>query len=150
MEHYIDKDTLVAEINRRIEENKADIQRAIHKHLEEYFEGYEDALVLLKEKFIDILEVKEVNLEEEIKSFTMSKELYESDSVIKTVAKHFFELGLQARIDKELVEEVHSHIDSIKDTADRMTSGNFMHNKAAINFSANTIAKVLELMGLKS
>lgn len=150
MEHYINKDALVLEINRRIEENKADIQRAIHKHLEEYFEGYEDALVLLKEKFIDILEVKEVNLEEEIKSFTMSKELYESDSVIKTVAKHFFELGLQARIDKELVEEIHSHIDSIKDTADRMTSGNFMHNKAAIKFSANTITKVLELMGLKS
>lgn len=150
MEHYINKDALVTEINRRIEENKADIQRAIHKHLEEYFEGYEDALVILKEKFIDILEVKEVNLEEEIKSFTMSKELYESDSVIKTVAKHFFELGLQARTDKELVEEVYSHLDSIKDTADRMSSGNFMHNKAAIKFSANTIAKVLELMGLKS
>lgn len=30
-----------------------------------------------------------------------------------------------------------------------MTSGNFMHNRAAIKFSANTIAKVLELMGLK-
>lgn len=53
-------------------------------------------------------------------------------------------------IDKELVEEVYSHLDSIKDTADRMTSGNFMHNRAAIKFSANTIAKVLELMGLKA
>ena len=67
-----------------------------------------------------------------------------------TLAKHFFELGLQARTNKELVEEVYSHIDSIKDTADRMTSGNFMHNRAAIKFSANTIAKVLELMGLKA
>lgn len=65
-------------------------------------------------------------------------------------AKHFFELGLKARTDKELVEEVYSHLDSIKDTADRMTSGNFMHNRAAIKFSANTIAKVLELMGLKA
>ena len=41
------------------------------------------------------------------------------------IARHFFELGFQAKTDKELVEEVYSHIDSIKDTADRMTSGNF-------------------------
>jgi len=30
--------------------------------------------------------------------------------------------------EKELVEEIYSHIDSIKDTADRMTCGNFMHH----------------------
>lgn len=60
MAHLIDKDAIVAEIERRIEENKAEIQRAIHKHLEEYFEGYEDALVLFKEKFINTLEVKEI------------------------------------------------------------------------------------------
>lgn len=53
-------------------------------------------------------------------------------------------------LDGEYIEEVYSHIDSIKDTADRMTSGNYMHNRAAIKFSANTIAKVLELMGLKA
>lgn len=53
-------------------------------------------------------------------------------------------------LNNEYFEEIYSHLDSIKDTADRMTSGNFMHNKAAIKFSANTIAKVLELMGLKS
>ena len=52
-------------------------------------------------------------------------------------------------LDNEYTDEIYSHIDSIKDTADRMTSGNFMHNRAAIKFSANTIAKVLELMGLK-
>lgn len=51
---------------------------------------------------------------------------------------------------KEYTEEIYSHLDSIKDTADRMTSGNFMHNKAAIKFSANTITKVLELIGLKA
>lgn len=53
-------------------------------------------------------------------------------------------------LDEEYAEEVYSHLDSIKDTVNRMTSGNFMHNKAAIKFSANTIAKVLELMGLKA
>jgi hypothetical protein len=31
-----------------------------------------------------------------------------------------------------------------------MTSGNFMHNIASIKFSANVIAKVLELMGLEA
>ena len=58
--------------------------------------------------------------------------------------------ALESRTDKELVEEVYSHLDSIKETADRMTSGNFMHNKAAITFSANTITKVLELIGIKA
>ena len=38
---------------------------------------------------------KEVDLEKEIKCFTMSKELYEADSAIKAVAEHFFELGLK-------------------------------------------------------
>ena len=47
---------------------------------------------------------------------------------------------------KSYIEEIYSHLDSIKDTADRMTSGNFMHNKAAIKFSANTIKKLLELI----
>lgn len=31
-----------------------------------------------------------------------------------------------------------------------MTSCNFTHNKAAIKFSANTITKVLELIGIKA
>ena len=52
--------------------------------------------------------------------------------------------------DNDLFEEVYSHLNSIKETADRMTSGNFMHNRAAIKFSANTIAKVLELIGIKA
>lgn len=53
-------------------------------------------------------------------------------------------------LDNDLFEEVYSHLDGIKDTADRMTSGNFMHHRAAIKFSANTIAKVLEVIGLKA
>ena len=53
-------------------------------------------------------------------------------------------------LNDEYTEEVYSHLDSIKDTANRMTSGNFMHNIEAIKFSVDTIAKVLELMGLKA
>lgn len=55
----IDKDAVMAEIERRIADNKKDIERASHKNLEDYFEGYEDALVLFKEKFLDTLEVKD-------------------------------------------------------------------------------------------
>lgn len=104
----IDKDIIVAELERRQKKNILN---------EGAFE--EDIDILY---FIKALKVKEVDLEK---------------------------LGLQARIDKELVEEVYSHLDSIKDTADRMTSGNFMHNIAAIKCSVNTIVKVLELIGLK-
>ena len=69
----------------------------------------------------------------------MKEKLVNKDAVVAEMEKIY---------DKELVEEVYSHLDSIKDTVDRMTSGNFMHNKAAIKFSANTIMKVLELIGL--
>lgn len=43
------------------------------------------------------IEESEVDLEKEIKRFTMSKELYEADSAIKAVAEHFFKLGLKAQ-----------------------------------------------------
>lgn len=62
----------------------------------------------------------------------------------------FEKQGKETSWKPSLVEEVYSHLDSIKETADRMTSGNFMHNKAAIKFSANTITKVLELIGIKT
>lgn len=48
------------------------------------------------------------------------------------------------------IEEIYSHIDGIRDTADRMTSGNFMHHRAAIKFFANVIGQVLGLIGLKA
>ena len=100
------------------------------------------------------LESKEVDLEREINDYFITVDLCEGEEItentFRRIAKHFYERGLQARINKELVGEIYSHVDSIKDTADRMTSGNFMHNRAAIKFSANTIVKVLELMDLKA
>lgn len=107
----------------------------------------------------DSLEAKEVDFSKEINYWHGHEAFPEgiditplpkAMEIVERTAKHFFELGLKARVDKELVEEVYSHIDSIKDTADRLTSGNFMHHRAAIKFSANTIAKVLELMGFKA
>ena len=52
-----------------------------------------------------------MDLEKEIKRFTMSKELYEADSVIKAVAEHFFELGVRVSnpitaADRGVAEEI--------------------------------------------
>ena len=78
----INKAALVAEINKRITD--APINYIGHQRVW----AYNDV-----KDIIDTLEVKEVDLVKEIKRFTMSKELYEADSVIKAVAEHFFELG---------------------------------------------------------
>lgn len=140
----IDKDAIVAEIRKRL------LPVIRDKHYDEWEEGQDSERKAIL-AIIDSLEVKEVDLEKEVNQyFEKTWPFEEDDEDIIAFAEYFFELGLKARIDKELTEEVYSHIDSIKDTADRMTSGNFMHNKAAIKFSANTIAKVLELMGLKT
>lgn len=105
----IDKDAVMAEIERRIADNKKDIERASHKNLEDYFEGYEDALVLFKEKFLDTTEVKEVDLEKHLKE-DIEDVFFDLDGVavkgathyltvedVKDIAKHFFELGLKAQ-----------------------------------------------------
>jgi hypothetical protein len=59
MKQYVNKAALVAEIEKRIADNKKEIERASHKNLEDYFEGYEDALTLFKEQFLNTLEVKD-------------------------------------------------------------------------------------------
>lgn len=93
MEQYISKAAVVAEIEKRIADNKKEIERASHKNLEDYFEGYEDALTLFKEQFLNTLEVKEVDLEKEYERY------YEQERNIQTfkLAKHFFELGLNSQ-----------------------------------------------------
>ena len=124
MAQYIDKATLVAEIERRITDNKKDIERASHKNLEDYFEGYEDALVLFKQQYLDTIETKEVDLKKEFYDFldtleakedleTFDKEVTKMwgrcaanpndtiaclhiDSFIE-IARHFYELGLKAQ-----------------------------------------------------
>lgn len=40
---------------------------------------------------------------------------------------------------KEALEEILAHLDGIMDDADRMTSGNFMHHRAAIKLSAKIV-----------
>ena len=49
--------------------------------------------------------------------------------------------------DRELaVEEIFSHLDGIIETSERMTSGNFMHNKNANKLSANIIKDRLKYL----
>ena len=158
MAQYIDKAVVVAEIERRLKFIEIRLERN-NSYTEEGNTAWKRDKALYDAhnfllSFLDTLEVKEVDFDREIRRYRMNNPIigHREESLydyMASVAKHFFELGLKARIDKELVDEVYSHIDSIKDTADRMTSGNFMHNRAAIKFSANTIAKVLELIGLK-
>lgn len=90
MKRYIDKDNIIAEIRKRL------LPVIRDKHYDEWEEGQDSERIAILD-IINSLEVKEVDLEKEIKRFTMSKELYEADSVIKAVAKHFFELGLKAQ-----------------------------------------------------
>lgn len=59
MKQYIDKDALVAEIKRRMDENRE------KQSLPQYFGMIEEDLNILS--FLDTLEVKEVDLEEENK-----------------------------------------------------------------------------------
>ena len=50
---------------------------------------------------------------------------------------------------KEALEEIYAHLEGIKDNMDRMTSGNFMHNKAATKFATNVIKERLEFIETK-
>ena len=112
MKKYIDKSALVAEIEKFMYE--ANQEADIASTGECFDEKVADAKYQLCKQIrdsIDSLEVKEVDLEKEIKRFTMSKELYEADSVIKAVAEHFFELGLKANYpitasDRGMAEEI--------------------------------------------
>lgn len=88
MTQYIDKDAVIAEIERRIKE-VSQIEKAFYEI------GLCDAY-----KTIITLEVKEVDLDEEIERFVKSDEFRKASGTIKVtnlLAKHFYELGLKAQ-----------------------------------------------------
>ena len=98
MAQYIDKDALVAEVEERIETyNKGyaigDDRRA-------------DALEVLLHD-INTLEVKEVDLEEEIDNWYNTVGVPVTTDALKETAKYFFELGLNAQ------QNIHIDITSI-------------------------------------
>ena len=95
---YIDKTALVAKIEKFISDEEENLKCFEHRKNVCELTRFNTRIDLLNYilSFLNNLEMKEVDLDEEIKSFTMSKELYEADSAIKAVAEHFFELGLNA------------------------------------------------------
>ena len=99
MAHYIDKDALVAEIEKQKQlifpKNTGEMKVAdVPKPLEQ---GWLNALSWMK-KTIDSLEVKEVDLEKELDSMiTPELKLHKALPSLFDVAKHFFELGLKAQ-----------------------------------------------------
>jgi len=95
----IDKSAVVAEIERRIKTNKECMLGL--KNLD-YYQGKVDALNDTIYS-INTLEVKEVDLESEIKSWLSNGDITDTryddydDWDIERTAKHFFELGLKAQ-----------------------------------------------------
>jgi hypothetical protein len=98
MEQYIPKSALVAEIERKLKELSK------RKHREQLQSDIVEQMVYNEMLFfIDTLEVKEVDLEKEIKDYfnnqpiiTRSKGVdYQLIPSNEDIAKHFFELGMQ-------------------------------------------------------
>ena len=51
--------------------------------------------------------------------------------------------------DRELsIYEIYCHLDGIIENCNRMTSGNFMHNKNACRLAANIIKNRLQYLGI--
>lgn len=100
MEQYINKAALVAEIERRINE-LSQLEKASYEV--GLFDAYKITL-----SFLDTLEVKKVNLEEEVANwwdahykglnddykFGKYNGHYMQNSTVISLAKHFYELGL--------------------------------------------------------
>ena len=99
MTQYIDKAAVAAELKRRIKTlNELFKKRPISwPTLEKLIEENKKVL-----SFLDTLEVKDVELEKEIKLYKMRNPIiqHREDSLnnyMSNVAKHFFELGLKAQ-----------------------------------------------------
>ena len=93
MGKYIDKDVLSAEIKKRRSRNS--------KNKLNLASAFEDNYLL---SFIDTLEVKEVDyrpidkdFERDAVSFCIDTGLNTTPYIAKTIAKHFFELGIKAQ-----------------------------------------------------
>ena len=95
MAHLIDKDALVAEIEKCYNECLKRAKIIDSDYWNAKADAYRNVLALL----YDTLEVKEVDLEKEM-DFVKDAYYYftsdEKDSMMK-VARHFFELGLKAQ-----------------------------------------------------
>ena len=92
MAQYIDKNALVAEIERRIKEYNTPIDGLGSNNIR--LNECKDIL-----SFINTLEIKEVDLEKEMDTYFETMEVQEHENIFEDtfqmIAKHFFELGLK-------------------------------------------------------
>lgn len=102
MKQYIDKDKLLLELTRRLESYKEEISKFTSKYLiADIIAKEEECKELIS--FLDTLEVKEVDLDKEIKNWLSNGPITDTryddydDRDIERTAKHFFELGLKAQ-----------------------------------------------------
>ena len=109
MTQYIDKSALVAEIDNRIKKYILLQQKPEMSDLQEELQNNIDCLNSIKGYILNTLEVKEVDLEEEIECslpkpawgwnedyFGKSDPAYSMEQM-KEFAKHFYSLGLKAQ-----------------------------------------------------
>lgn len=98
MAHLVDKDRIIAEIQKRVKKY-ATIDVGDSKELNALYGAKCYALESIL-SFLDALEVKEVDLEKEYKDFVEEDPVYNKlvNSIVgKAIAKHFFELGLNTQ-----------------------------------------------------
>lgn len=107
MAQYIDKAAVVAKIERLILNGQTELKESEERNDYESYVALAERIATCINvlSFIDTLEVKEVDLEKEIKSYfdsqpiiTRSKGIdYQLISTGVDIAKYFFELGLKAQ-----------------------------------------------------
>jgi hypothetical protein len=104
MTHYIDKSAVVAEIEKILADETESIKSFEHsKNVSEVSRSNARIGVLMHiRSLLDTIEVKEVDLEEEVKYilnqyYYFPEESIDIPTVIRITAKHFFGLGLKAQ-----------------------------------------------------
>lgn len=98
MKQLIDKDVLVKEIEKRVEEHKETLKNCDSSISEMILKGSMSAYQSLLH-FLGTIEVKEVDLEKSISDWLFEGLPNDEEEIdyIKETAKHFFELGLKAQ-----------------------------------------------------
>lgn len=96
----IDKDKIVAEIKRRIDDEMEIIKKFTHPFYATEITRCNARVALLKQlqDFLNTLEVEEVDLEEEFENFVVDGPVIGNlvnFNAAKIIATHFFELGMQ-------------------------------------------------------
>lgn len=101
MAQYIDKDILAAEIKRCVDDELQTIKKYTHPFYATEITRCNARIALLNQlqNFLDTIETKEVDLAQEIEKVKKMQKNFEfkNDTIIEFCAKHFFEVGLNAK-----------------------------------------------------